>query len=327
MVRLLVRSASVAVFASLIIGCATRLHAQDSTALVHIYRLGFSSKGGVPTYDLQKNGTATDVKVEPMSVNTLRCVPGVNQFSVSPKQSIQLELKPGRTYFIEFQSQWRHGFRHVSKAEALRDLSAINKFLAELVKDTDEETWVATQEENYAPVFTNNAAYQFRNVENDRIGFSQLSNDSLLITFEYFKKEPSGIYTRRLFLGDELYRLEVAGEKKNKYLEIKNADGTVIATSPISQTESNDIKMTDGTVYDWSELSNTSWWYTRRGEPVVRGYFERINNKRTIRVEWSQPVAVPLLFVFCMMQGVDVIFARDAKAKSILLPLIFGGLN
>lgn len=299
--------------------------AQPGTATVHVYRLGFTSKGGTPVYNLWRNGVLLEAKAEPGSVNTFRCEPGRQEFSAGNGRSIVLDVKADQTYFVEFQSQLRTGFRQVSKAEAAMDLGRINKFLVELVKEGDLETYVpadSTQRER--PLFLQKANYYFDSELNIKIGYVRLLSDSLPVALEFYFRQPDKTFAKRVFLGDELLRFAIVGPKKNQVQEVRSEDGILLATMPLTGVNRFDVTLADGTVYDWSPLSNTSWWYTRDGVPILKASFERVDNKRTVRIVWEKEVDEPILFISCMDRGSALILEREAAARSLAGGLLLG---
>lgn len=112
------------------------LYAQDSLATVHFYRA--NTAGYAVSFTLYQD-TVKIGKLNVGNVLTVRCNPGTVKFSAKTEseRSIVLHTKPGLTYFVECKiaSGAIVGvptFRQVPIAQAKKDLTSINSYLAQL---------------------------------------------------------------------------------------------------------------------------------------------------------------------------------------------------
>ncbi len=297
-----------------IFGCGLTTLAQDSLATVYLYRLGFDRLELVPAVKLWLNDGTDATVVKTNSVHIFHCKPGVNWFTTETGSKLSLNLKPNHTYFIEFQAYRKDGLRQVSKKEAAADLANINKFAAEVLRETNEKMFFvdpdSLAEQHRAP-FMQTANYAFELVYNAKLGFVKFQSDNLLVIIEDIVSHPNKVTTRRIFVGDELFTITERKEKKARIQEVRSADGRVI-TLPA------------GMVLQNNEPSKTEWTYLINGKPVLRGGFYRLANGRNIRVDWLIPTNDPLLFISCLTTGVNFIAARDATGFGILNGLLLG---
>lgn len=296
------------------VGCRLTTLAQDSLATVYVYRLGFDRLELVPAFKLWLNDGTDATVVKTNSVHIFYCKPGVNWFTTETGSKLSLNLKPNHTYSVEFQAYRNDGLRQVSKKEAAADLSNINKFAAEVMRENNEKMLFVDPDslaEQHRPLFMQTANYTYDLVYNAKLGAIKFQSDNLLVVIEDVVSHPNKVTTRRIFVGDELFTITDRKEKKVRIQEVRSADGRVI-TLPAAM------------VLQKGEPSKTDWTYLINGKPVLRGGFYRLANGRNIRVDWLIPTNDPLLFISCLTTGVNFIAARDATGLGILNGLLMG---
>lgn len=313
-------------FIALFVLAIMEARAQDSLATIHIYRLGYSEPSVAKVYPLFLDDNLSNGKLNPMSVVTLRCKPGTHVFSTTSLDFFEIDMEAGRTYFIEFKKTNVTTFQQVSKLEAKKDLSQINKYVSELVKDSDVETYQLGADSIIIPASHFRGTIRFVYDQNTqlKVGYVSFKADSLLVVLEDYRRQPNEESRSRVFLGDDQFQFFIRGKIKNG-MEVRNTEGLVVASISFKGDQKYDLTLANGTVYDWRDLSKSSWWYSLNGEPVLKCTEDPSARHATFVLEWSKPVNDPILLLACLYVCNQRIASGDIKgavAVSLLRVLI-----
>ncbi len=296
--------------------------AQDALATVYVYRLG-SPEVNV-TVPLYLNDSLIG-NIVAKSVFQMKCLSGDNQFTTSleNKRPFAIELRPGGTYWLECKLLDQPIFCHVTKEEAMRDLAKINKYVVEQVKeDAIEPEQPDTLTGNSQSVFsTHQKTYLYKRMP-DNIS-TRFTSDGFtaILKYSHYRTDDKTTVSKS-YLNDMQFTIESYRRDKKFKSDIFDDEGRKLATIVTSDSEMNSVHLTDGHIYDFAKVDGTHWTYSFQGEVVLRGTFEWLDTKRTVRIEFLKKVQNPIVLLSCLKYGAELIAVRASRAVGAGLFLI-----
>jgi viroplasmin and RNaseH domain-containing protein len=129
---------------------------------------------------------------------------------------------------------------------------------------------------------------QTKTFTSDVVGrVTQFTSKSDTISFSDYVETRPGISERFVFVNGTQYKFVRIESARAHFEDVLNSSGDKIATIPLTGTDQNTIRFTDGTELKFHSTGKTTWSYTKDTKDAIKAFYYLLDEKKHYAVQWE----------------------------------------